>query len=73
MGASPALLPAYAQVLKALERLRLTGPKDPGEAPDKGMTPAKRYAMRASLSAGIKELLLADLAKEMASDDPLLG
>ncbi|GIL84590.1 hypothetical protein Vretimale_14585 [Volvox reticuliferus] len=59
-------------VLKALERLRLAEPRDPGEPRPQQITATKRYAMRASLSASIKELLLAELAKEMASDDPLL-
>ncbi|GLI59107.1 hypothetical protein VaNZ11_000939 [Volvox africanus] len=59
-------------VLKALERLRLAEPRDPQEPRPQQITVAKRYAMRASLSASIKELLLAELAKEMASEDPLL-
>ncbi|EFJ42042.1 hypothetical protein VOLCADRAFT_107435 [Volvox carteri f. nagariensis] len=60
------------EVLNALERLRLAGPADIGKPGPRQITPAKRYAMRASLRASIKELLLAELAKEMALEDPLL-
>ncbi|GLC37652.1 hypothetical protein PLESTB_000798600 [Pleodorina starrii] len=59
-------------VLKALDRLRLGATADPGEPRPPLIPTAKRYAMRASLSARIKELLLAELTKEMAADDPLL-